>query len=137
MKAHGLVAYVLVIFTISIVGCATLQPCLFAASGTIAGLTSERVPTPRQLYDVVENAVSVFGFTGDKVASFSYDLGDYEIFPGESVSIILDPKTLRISLRDNNRADESDLVKKVLSSIQKQIADAFGAKIDFEPTRKC
>jgi len=137
MKAHGLLAYALAIFTTMLVGCATLRPCLFAVSGTVVDFRSEQAPTPKQLYDAVESSVGVFGFTGDKISRFSYDLGDYNIFPGESLSIMLDPKTLRISPRDNNRSDESEMVKKISSSMQAQVTDVFGARIDFEQTRTC
>ena len=98
--------------------CTALVPCHFHASGEIRTTKDGGTLDRERLITVIETAVKPLGFSsGHKVPYIKEDFVEYSFgggFSAERITVRLVPQTLQIGLRDYNRNEESELVRRVL-----------------------
>jgi hypothetical protein len=127
---HTLMAALVVIH---LAGCAT-APCRYAITGTV-NIPGELAPTP-PLRTVIADAIRPLGFTGGESehdGPYFYSLGGHGFMPQERIDLRFDPDSRQISLIDYNHSTESDFVKQVVASIERQISVVYGGKADIVP----
>jgi hypothetical protein len=130
------VAFVVMLGSIFIGGCAS-GSCRFQVVGSIVGATATQLATSPPLRTVVADALSPFGFTGGNRkhdGPYFYSLGGHGFVSRERIDVRLDDNTGQIGLLDYNHSTESDLVKRVIKSIQ-ETASGYGVKVDFIPRK--
>jgi hypothetical protein len=110
----------------------------FQVVGTIPGPTTTQPTTSPPLRTVIADALRPFGFTGgegEHDGPYFYSLGGHGFIPKERIDVRVDADARQIGLIDHNHSTESDLVKQVIESIERETASVYGAKVHLMPRK--